>query len=220
VVQETFRQRGPWIQADINQEKPHAIELNGWAFGRHPGCRLQAGQQFLSFVTSQRLRRVRRTQHFDLFQSSRSRARIGQNQFVDNVHSPIRPQERAGIEVERGGHQRRELLPGVVPIFAAPGLALLLTAMLLPLALPGMVLAGGLIVLSLKIITARWSTRLCLCFLASGTACIVLWFVVLVSSAPPELPGEIMVSTIELIWGGIFGLWLAVPRRVAAGRAA
>jgi hypothetical protein len=112
------------------------------------------------------------------------------------------------------------MLPGVVPIFVAPGLALLLTAVLLPLALLGMALAAGLIVLSLKIITARWSTLLCLCFLASGAACIVLWFVILVSSAPPELPGEFMVSTIELIWGGIFGLWLAVSKRVAAGHAA
>lgn len=112
------------------------------------------------------------------------------------------------------------IVAGMVPVFVAPGIAFLMTAMMLPLAVPGIVLAAALIVLSLKIITTRWSAWLWLVLLGSGAACVVLWFVVVASPAPPELPGEIMVTTIELLWGGVFGLWLAEPKRLEAKRIA
>src|SRR6266403_5081208 len=87
---------GQWdrgVKAEINQKEAGAVELDRRILRRQPARRPQTRRQPPAVVTGQSFRWVRSVDHLDLFQGGRGRARIRQDQFVDQVHSAIRSME-------------------------------------------------------------------------------------------------------------------------------
>jgi hypothetical protein len=110
------------------------------------------------------------------------------------------------------------MVAGVIPAYFAAGPALLLTAVALPLAVPGMLIAASLLALSLRIATSSWSTKLFLSLLLSGAASITVFLALAAGRPRSDAPTAVFLITLEALWGAIFGMWLAVPWHARSGR--
>jgi len=103
------------------------------------------------------------------------------------------------------------IVAGLIPAYFAAGPVFLLTAVAFPLALPGILIAASLLALSLRIITSKWSTKLFVGFLLSGAASIIVLLVLAAGRPRSDAPTAVFLISLEAVWGGIFGMWLAVP---------
>lgn len=110
-----------------------------------------------------------------------------------------------------------QLLLGVIPVYFAPALVFYLSGVSwFALLIPSLALAAYLLALSLKMITSKWPTKLFLGFLISGAACVACWFLIINPQykSTEDTAWNVFFISIEMIWGGIFGLGLAVPQGV------
>jgi hypothetical protein len=110
-----------------------------------------------------------------------------------------------------------KMLPGLIPIYFAPGLVFFLSGVSwFVLLIPGLVIAAGLLAQSLKMITSKWPTKLFLSLLVSGAACIAWWFLVInpQDKTSTDTAWNVFFFSLEVIWAGLFGLGLATLRSV------
>ncbi len=117
------------------------------------------------------------------------------------------------------GHIHIERMPGLVFTYIAPGFGLFVSALGVPLAIIGIVVAASWLGLSLKIITSRWSKALFLRFLLSGAGCIVILVLLdAILKNEPGYEGAVFVILLQVAWGSIFGMWLSPPPQRAESR--
>jgi hypothetical protein len=110
-----------------------------------------------------------------------------------------------------------QLLPGLIPVYFAPALVFYLSGVSwFALLIPSLAIAAYLLALSLKMITSKWPTKLFLSFLISGAGCVACWFLIINPQYKntEDAAWYVFFISIEVIWGGIFGLGLADPRSV------
>jgi hypothetical protein len=117
-----------------------------------------------------------------------------------------------------GGHLRHiqlgRMIAGLLLTYHTPFIVFGLAAIAWPFSvIPCTVIAATLFAFWLTIISSKWSTLGFVGFLVSGAACLWVWWSLMQSRVPEDDANGMFLQLLEAIWGALFGLWLAIPKK-------